>query len=64
MNLVEVYVTNITQHTEVEGIHFIKADFDCYGRKELEKEKWLTDCDWRLVVEKGYYLAQYNKIKI
>lgn len=57
MNLVEMWVTNITMHTEVEGLHIIKADFDCYGRKEYQKEKWLTDNDWKSVLKNGYYLV-------
>lgn len=57
MNLVEMWVTNITIHTEVNGLHYIKADFNCYGRKEWQKEKWLTDSDWKSVVKNGYYLV-------
>lgn len=57
MNLVEMWVTNITIHTEVDGLHYIKADFNCYGRKEWQKEKWLTDSDWKSVVKNGYYLV-------
>ena len=57
MNLVEMWVTNITLHTEVEGLHFIKADFNCYGRKEYQKEKWITDRDWKSIKDKGYYLV-------
>lgn len=57
MNLVEMWVTNITSHTEVEGLHIITADFNCYGRKEWQQTKWLTDHDWQMVEEKGYYLV-------
>lgn len=57
MNLVEMWVTNITSHTEEDGLHLIVADFNCYGRKEHQKEKWLTDIDWKMVQERGYYLV-------
>lgn len=57
MNLVETWVNNITMHTEVDGIHLVKADFDCYGRKEYQVEKWLTDSDYKSVLNNGYYLT-------
>ena len=57
MNLVEMWVKNITMHIEVEGLHQIKADFDCYGRKEYQQTRWLTDSDYKSIVEKGYYLV-------
>ena len=55
MNLVEMWVTNITNHIEEDGLHIITADFNCYGRKEDQKEKCLLDIDWKMVKEKGYY---------
>lgn len=57
MNLVEIWVENITMHTEEEGLHRIRADFNCYGRKEYQREKWLTDSEWKSVVANGYYLG-------
>ena len=57
MNLVEIYVSNITKH-EMEGIiHRITADFDYYGRKEYQKTTWLCEADYQSVMEKGYYLG-------
>lgn len=57
MNLVEMWVTNITSHAEEDGLHIIVADFNCYGRKECQEEKCLLDTDWKMVKEKGYYLV-------
>lgn len=57
MNLVEIWVTNITSHTKEDRLHHIVADFNCYGRKEYQKEEWLTDFDWKMVQKKGYYLV-------
>lgn len=57
MNLLEIYVSNITMHIEVEGIHRITANFDCYGRREWQKTTWLTDMNYKMVMEKGYYLG-------
>lgn len=58
MNLLEVYVTNITQHVEEKECgHRITADFNCYGRKEIGVTKIITDADYKMVLEKGYYLG-------
>ena len=57
MNLVDIWVTNITMHIEIEGLHQITADFNCYGRKEVQGTKWLTQNDYKSVMEKGYYLG-------
>lgn len=60
MNLVETCVSNITSDEEVEevkGLHKITADFDCYGRKEIQTTKYLTALDYKSVLEKGYYLT-------
>lgn len=57
MNLVEVYVTNITEHYEEDSMHRITADFNCYGRIEYQKSKWLTEREYKMIMEKGYYLA-------
>lgn len=57
MNLVEIHVDNITEHKEEDGLHKITADFDCYGRKEYQKTKWLTETDYDRIKKKGYYLG-------
>ena len=44
-------------HIEIEGLHQITADFNCYGRKEVQVTKWLTQNDYKSVMEKGYYLG-------
>ena len=38
MNLVEVWVSNISSHIAKNGSHIIVADYDCYGRKEYQKK--------------------------
>ena len=48
---------NITSHREVDGLHCITADFDCYGRKEIQVTKYLTDYGWFSVKFNGYYLV-------
>lgn len=57
MNLVEMWVKNITSHREVDGLHCITADFYCYGRKEIQVTKYLTDNEWYSVKFNGYYLV-------
>lgn len=57
MNLLEIHVTNITAHVEENGLHQITADFDCYGKKECQKTKWLTEMDYKMIKERGYYLG-------
>lgn len=63
MNLVETWVTNITQHvieqleSKSYNLHKITADFDCYGRKEYQTTKYLTESEYKSVLEKGYYLT-------
>ena len=57
MNLVEMWVKNITMHIEVDGLHKITADFDCYGREEYQQTKLLTDSDYKSIVKNGYYLV-------
>lgn len=41
MNILEIYVTNISDIGEKDQYGFCKvtADFDCYGRKELQVTK-------------------------
>lgn len=57
MNLVEMWVTNITSHIIEDGLHFIIADFNCYGREQHQVAKILTELDWKMLTEKGYYLV-------
>ena len=57
MNLVEMWVTNITSHIVEDGLHFIIADFNCYGREQHQVAKILTELDWKMLIEKGYYLV-------
>ena len=73
MNLVETWVTNVTQHvieqfesksydfkSKLYNLHKITADFDCYdcyGRKEYQATKYLTEFEYKSVLEKGYYLT-------
>jgi len=57
MNLVETYVSNITIHTEKNGEHYIKADFNCYGHKEYQIIKILSYEQYMSVIKNGYYLG-------
>ena len=61
MNLVEIYVSNITmaeEHkTECGSIYEVTADKDCYGRKEKQVTFWLGERDYESVKEKGFYLG-------
>ena len=57
MNLVEMWVTNITYHEYSDGLHCIVADFNCYGRKENQVTKYLTEYEWLSVKFNGYYLV-------
>lgn len=57
MNLVEIWVSNITMHVEEDGLHRIKADFNCSGRIEKQSEKYLTESEYRSIKDRGYYLG-------
>ena len=55
MNLVETYVTNITK-VEV-GLPYncvrITADFDCYGRKEIQATKVIMMGEYQQIIAWG-----------
>lgn len=59
MNLLETYVTNITK-VEV-GLPYncvrITADFDCYGRKEIQATKVIMMDEYQQIIAWGYYLS-------
>ena len=59
MNLLETYVTNITK-VEV-GLPYnsvrITADFDCYGRKEIQATKVIDMHYYQQIIAWGYYLS-------
>ena len=59
MNLLEIFVTNITK-VEV-GLPYncvrITADFDCYGRKEIQATKVIDMWDYQRIIAHGYYLG-------
>lgn len=59
MNLVEEYVTNITHISEPDkyGFRKVTADYDCYGRKEVQVTKEISDFEWKMIKEKGYRLC-------
>lgn len=58
MNLLEIYVTNITSVKEVfPNVYEIVADFNCYGRKEIQVAKTISVYDYEMIKEKGYYLG-------
>ena len=59
MNLLEIYVSNITadEETEYKGIRKLIADTDCYGNKEYQKEIIVDEHNYKSIKEKGYYLG-------
>ena len=59
MNVLEVWVSNITSVTEPDeyGIVTIVADQDCWGNKEEQIEFSVTQQDYESILTKGYYLA-------
>ena len=61
MNVLEQYVTNIISEQKhiIDGttIYEIICDTNCYGRIEKNKRIILTELEYKMVKEKGYYLA-------
>lgn len=59
MNLVEINVSNITSDIETDYPPFreIVADTNCYGNKQYQKKIILAPHDYKMVMEKGYYLG-------
>lgn len=61
MNLVEVYIIKIyshqTHHFEWGIVHELVVDTDCYGRKESRRTIHVSEYDYKMIKEKGYYLA-------
>lgn len=61
MNLVELYVTNITHEnrTNYNGVvmYELTCDIDCYGIKKKNENILLMEEDYNMVKEQGYYLA-------
>lgn len=61
MNLVEVYVYNITKEEKVQCDGFsvwkLIADINCYGRKHEQVTLIMSKSDYESVKEKGYYLG-------
>jgi len=59
MNILTTYVTNIT-NVEI-GLPYnsvrITADFDCWGHKDYEEIRLLPESDYKMIIEKGYYLG-------
>ena len=65
MNMLEIYVSNITSDTVCEkmfdGIairyHKLVADKDCYGAKEHQVEFCVCEHDYQSIMKNGYYLG-------
>lgn len=61
MNVLEQYVTNIIYEqkhiVDVTTLYEIICDIDCYGNIEKHKCIILSENDYKMVKEKGYYLA-------
>ncbi|MDO5546865.1 MAG: hypothetical protein Q4F79_00035 [Eubacteriales bacterium] len=65
MNLLEIYVTNITKHEIQESsyngqtirIHRLVADKDCYGAKQYQVEFTVSESDYQSILNNGYYVG-------
>lgn len=59
MNLVEIYVTNITNIGKANRYGFccVTADFDCCGRKKIQVTKNLHVDDIYKIKRYGFYLG-------
>lgn len=59
MNLLEVWVSNITSVSEPNeyGVVTLIADKDCWGNKEEQVEFSITQGDYESILTKGYYMA-------
>ena len=61
MNLVETYVTNITDVQEIKtewGYYYkISCDTNCYGQKKLSTEISVIQSEFNMIKSKGYYLT-------
>lgn len=62
MNVLENYVTNITYECEKSlddktKVYELVCDVDCCGCIERHKHIMLSEKDYNMIKEKGYYLA-------
>lgn len=65
MNILEIYVSNITSDTVYEKIfdshlvryHKLIADKNCYGAKETQVEFCVSERDYQSIMKNGYYLG-------
>ena len=62
MNLLKVYVSNITTHNCYQYhkgiyIHSLIADIDCEGHKEKQVKLTITDNGDQSIINKGYYFG-------
>lgn len=61
MNLVEKYVYNITSAKEISydgiSLYELTCDTDCYGDIRKQVTIFLTEQQYNMVKEKGYYMC-------
>lgn len=61
MNLLEHYVTNITREheTDYQGVKMyeLTCDINCCGNVRKQEHIFLLEGDYKMIQEKGYYLA-------
>lgn len=59
MNVLEIYVTNITKVEK--GLPYnsvrIVADFDCWGHKEVQVTEIIRKEQYEQILKNGYYLG-------
>ena len=61
MNLVETYVSNITDVQEIKtewGQYYeVHCDTNCYGQKKINTKISVSQGDYNLIKSKGYYMT-------
>lgn len=63
MNILETYVTNITNVKESNDkkrglcLYKVTADYNCYGAKDIQIEKSLSKEQYEQVRRDGYYMS-------
>ena len=61
MSLLKHYVTNITKEheTDYQGVKMyeLTCDIECHGNIKKQEHILLLEEDYKMIQEKGYYLA-------
>jgi hypothetical protein len=61
MNVVETHVSNITKAEKIQekwGCYYkLTADTNCYGTTKHQEIFTVSDYEYELIIEKGYYFT-------